>query len=73
VPEDEILLLPGTHMIVQSQFSPAADLHIIHLKQVKPEEILLEPPFEGNFNILNHFFSMTVFLCLGALLYPKNE
>jgi hypothetical protein len=48
VSEDEILLLPGTHMIVQSQFSPAADLHIIHLRQVKPEEILLEPPFEGN-------------------------
>jgi hypothetical protein len=37
VTEDEILLLPGTHMIVQSQFSPAPDLHIIHLKQVIPE------------------------------------
>ncbi|CAF4893598.1 unnamed protein product, partial [Rotaria magnacalcarata] len=45
--EDEILLLPGTHMIVQSQFSPASDLHIIHLKQVVPEETLLEPPFQG--------------------------
>ena len=48
VTEDEILLLPGTHMIVQSQFSPAPDLHIIHLKQVEPEETLIEPPFEGN-------------------------
>ena len=48
VTEDEILLLPGTHMIVQSQFSPAPDLHIIHLKQVEPEEMLIEPPFEGN-------------------------
>ena len=47
VTEDEILLLPGTHMIVQSQFSPAPDLHIIHLKQVIPHEMLLEPPFEG--------------------------
>ena len=46
--EDEVLLLPGTHMTVQSQFSPAPELHIIHLKQVEPEEILLEPPFEGN-------------------------
>jgi len=53
VTEDEILLLPGTHMIVQSQFSPAPDLHIIHLKQVIPDEILLEPPFEGIFNIFN--------------------
>ena len=50
VTEDEILLLPGTHMIVQSQFSPAPNLHIIHLKQVIPEEVLLAPPFEGNLN-----------------------
>ncbi|CAM6006476.1 unnamed protein product [Sphagnum balticum] len=56
VTEDEILLLPGTHMIVQSQFSPATDLHIIHLKQVKPEQVLLEPPFEGNRNLFNHLF-----------------
>jgi hypothetical protein len=47
VTEDEILLLPGTRMVVQSQLSPAPDLYIIHLKQIKPEEILLEPPFEG--------------------------
>jgi hypothetical protein len=45
--EDEVLLLPGTQMIVQSQFMPASDLHIIHLKQIKPNEMLLEPPFEG--------------------------
>ncbi|CAF2535208.1 unnamed protein product [Rotaria sp. Silwood2] len=53
VTEDEILLLPGTHMIVQSQFSPAPDLHIIHLKQVIPQKVLLEPPFEGILNIFN--------------------
>ncbi|CAF3797176.1 unnamed protein product, partial [Rotaria sp. Silwood1] len=47
VTEDEILLLPGTRMEVQSQFSPARDLHIIHLKQIKPTETLLELPFEG--------------------------
>ncbi|CAF1376475.1 unnamed protein product, partial [Rotaria sordida] len=47
VTEDEILLLPGTHMIVQSQLSPAPDLHFIHLKQVIPKQTLLEPPFEG--------------------------
>ena len=45
--EDEILLLPGTQMIVLSQFSPAPDLHIIHLKQVIPKEVLLQSPFEG--------------------------
>ncbi|CAF2926762.1 unnamed protein product, partial [Rotaria sp. Silwood2] len=47
VTEDEVLLLPGTYMEVQSQVSPAPDLYIIHLKQLIPEEILLEPPFEG--------------------------
>jgi hypothetical protein len=56
VTEDEILLLPGTHMTVQSQFSPAPDLHIIHLKQVRPDQVLLEPPFEGNSNIFNDLF-----------------
>ena len=54
VTEDELLLLPGTQMIVQSQFSPASELHIIHLKQVIPEETLLEPPFEGNLNSFKH-------------------
>ena len=49
VTEDELLLLPGTHMIVQSLFSPAPQLHIIHLKQVIPDEPLLKPPYDGNF------------------------
>ncbi|CAF1419072.1 unnamed protein product [Rotaria sp. Silwood1] len=47
ITEDEILLLPGTHMVVQSQLNPAPDLYIVHLKQIIPEETLLEPPFEG--------------------------
>ena len=46
--EDEILLPPGTHMIVQSQLNPAPDLYIVHLKQVIPDQILLELPFKGN-------------------------
>jgi hypothetical protein len=73
VTEDEILLLPGTHMIVQSQFSPAPDLHIIHLKQVVPEEVLLEPPFEGSLNIYKYLFSITVYSYIGARLYPKTK
>jgi hypothetical protein len=36
-------------MEVQSQLSPAPGLHIIHLKQIKPIETLLELPFEGNY------------------------
>jgi hypothetical protein len=45
--EDEILLLPGTVLEVQSQLNPASDLYIIHLKQKHPMTMLLEPPFEG--------------------------
>ncbi|CAF3687535.1 unnamed protein product [Rotaria sp. Silwood1] len=45
--EDEVLLLPGTHMIVQSQLNPGAGLHIVHLKQIIPETTPLEPPFKG--------------------------
>ena len=71
VTEDEILLLPGTHMIVQSQFSPAANLHVIHLKQIIPKEVLLEPPFEGNLSISNNISSITRFLYLGACFYPE--
>jgi hypothetical protein len=56
VTEDEILLLPGTHMIVMSQLSPAPELYIVHLKQVIPDEMLLEPPFEGIVNIFIHLF-----------------
>jgi len=49
VTEDEILLLPGTSMIVQSQLNPAPDLHIIHLKQIIPKQTLLELPFKYSF------------------------
>ena len=73
IEENEVLLLPGTQMIVQSQGSPAENLHIIHLKQVIPQEILLELPFEGNFNTFDHLFIKTDFLYLGAYLYPKPE
>ncbi|CAF3534719.1 unnamed protein product [Rotaria sp. Silwood1] len=54
--EDEILLLPGTHMEVQSQMIPATDLHIIHLRQIIPNEVLLKPPFEGTLNVFNISF-----------------
>ena len=52
--EDEILLPPGTHMIVQSQLNPAPDLYIVHLKQVIPDQTLLELPFKGNSIIYCH-------------------
>ncbi len=45
--ENEVLLLPGTHMKVQSQSNPTADLHIIHLREIIPTTMLLEPPPEG--------------------------
>jgi hypothetical protein len=57
VTEDELLLLPGTYMVVQSLFSPAPQLHIFHLRQEIPEEVLLAPPYEGIFRT----FSFTCF------------
>ncbi|CAF4280508.1 unnamed protein product, partial [Rotaria sordida] len=45
--EDEILLLPGTFLEVKSQFNPASDLHIIHLKQKIPPDALFQSPFEN--------------------------
>lgn len=53
VTDDEILLLPGTQMEVQSQFHPLPNLGFTHLKQLIPKEMLLEPPFEGILNIFN--------------------
>ena len=47
--EDELLLLPGTYMEVQSQLSSASGLHIIHLRQLKPMETLLELPFKSKY------------------------
>ena len=64
--EDEILLLPGTQMVVKSQFSPAHDLHVIHLKQIIPKEILLEPPFAGifiSFSRLFYIYTLCTFRC----------
>jgi hypothetical protein len=54
--EDEILLLPGTCMEVQSQLDQSSGLRIIHLKQKMPEEMLIEPPFEGILNIFDGLF-----------------
>ena len=45
--EDEILLLPGTHVEVLSKIKPAENLCIIHLRQKISNKIQLEPPFEG--------------------------
>lgn len=73
VEENEVLLLPGARMIVQSQVSPAPDLHIIHLKQVVPQEILLEPPFQGKPHLSYYSLSFILFPCLDAMLYPRME
>jgi hypothetical protein len=62
--EDEILMLPGTCMEVLSQFSPAPDLHIIHLKQMIPKEMLIETPFKGILNILHGIYFEFNYLCI---------
>ncbi|CAF1211469.1 unnamed protein product [Didymodactylos carnosus] len=47
--EDEILLLPGTYFEIVSQFSPADDLHIIHLKEKIPPRVLIQVPFDQKY------------------------
>ena len=42
--EDEILLLPCTHLQVISHLSSKENLFIIHLREVSPPFMLLEPP-----------------------------
>jgi hypothetical protein len=72
VTEDEILLLPGTHMVVQSKFSPAPDLHVVHLKQVKPQEMLLEAPFESILKIFNYLFLINNISTLRCTCLSRN-
>ena len=43
--ESEILLLPGTYFCVVGKWSPAKDLHIIHLRETPAPRLYLEPPF----------------------------
>jgi hypothetical protein len=45
--QQEIILLPGTHLQVKSRLNPSPDLYIIHLKQIKNKKIFLQPPFQG--------------------------
>ncbi|CAF4866399.1 unnamed protein product, partial [Rotaria socialis] len=42
--EEEILLLPCTHFQVISHLSSMENLHIIHLREITPPFMLLEPP-----------------------------
>ncbi|CAF1075722.1 unnamed protein product [Rotaria sp. Silwood1] len=42
--EEEVLLLPCTHLQVISHLSSMDDLHIIHLREIPPPFVLLEPP-----------------------------
>ena len=42
--EDEVLLLPCTHLQVIGHLTSTENLHIIHLREVPPPCMLLEPP-----------------------------
>ncbi|CAF4327956.1 unnamed protein product [Rotaria sp. Silwood2] len=64
--EDEILLLPGFYFEVVSKVKVANDLYIIHLRELSPPHVLLEPPFSSipsavgclflNIRIMQHIF-----------------
>ncbi|CAF1264646.1 unnamed protein product [Adineta ricciae] len=44
--ENEILLMPGTYLLVRSKWSPVDGLHMIHLEEVIPPHRLLAPPVD---------------------------
>jgi hypothetical protein len=41
--EEEVLLLPGTHVRVIGELKQSDGLHIIHLKQIEPSYFLFDP------------------------------
>ncbi|CAF3982487.1 unnamed protein product [Rotaria sp. Silwood1] len=45
--EDEILLLPGFYFEVVSRVNAGNGLYIIHLRELSPPYVLLEPPFSS--------------------------
>ena len=49
--EDEILLPPGRYLKVIDKSSPAQDLHIIHLREIKPPYPMLAEP-SGSIKLL---------------------
>ena len=48
--EDEIRLLSGTQLEIQSHLNPTFNLHIINLKQITTTEMLLELSFASILN-----------------------
>ena len=69
--EDEILLLPGTHMIVQSRLNPAPDLYVFHLKQIVPKTTLMALPFQGMLNKHDRLFEIEFFVHRSTTLSEK--
>ncbi|CAM4769801.1 unnamed protein product [Rotaria magnacalcarata] len=72
--EDEILLFPGIHVAVQPQVSTVSNLHIIHLKQIIPEDKQLELPFKDAYLYpkvkftRSHWYQKKKFISLISLL-----
>ncbi|CAF3762605.1 unnamed protein product [Rotaria sp. Silwood1] len=46
--EDEILILPGFYFEVVSKVDAGNGLYIIHVRELSPPFVLLEPPFSSN-------------------------
>jgi hypothetical protein len=46
--ENEIVLMPGTYLLVIDKWSPADGLHIIRLKEENPPFQLVAPPFSSS-------------------------
>ncbi|CAF1001271.1 unnamed protein product [Adineta steineri] len=51
ISESEVLLLPCSYFEVMGNMKQGADLRIIHLKQIEPPVVLIQPPFPS---IMHH-------------------
>ncbi|CAF1108312.1 unnamed protein product [Rotaria sp. Silwood1] len=52
--EDEILLLPGFYFEVVSKVNAGNGLYIIHVREITPPHVLLEPPFSNDLSTAVH-------------------
>ena len=69
--EDEILLPPGRYLKVIDKSSPAPDLHIVHLREIKPPHPMLVEPFD--LSELKHTLPQPKIVPAASVVINKQE
>ncbi|CAF1940948.1 unnamed protein product [Rotaria magnacalcarata] len=68
--EKEIVLMPGSYFEVMGHLNPAPELHIIHLKEIKPPIVLIRPPY-SKLDTLNTLLGTRKLYPLSQATQPK--